>query len=446
MTDVWQQVLEILKQKVPVSQFETWLRPIKFHKVQDGVLTLEVPDEFFAKWVTDNYLDLIKDAMWDTSRSHINARFLISNYGSMNQKNDEPSGLVEESGASRTEEVRDSLIPWFTFETFVTGPSNYVAHSACQMVASNPAKVYNPLFIYGGVGVGKTHLVQSIAHRVIEHMPQMKVVYMTAEQFVNDVMNALKCERLEALRYSYRGRCDILIVDDIQYLAGKDFAQEELYHTFNYLFNAQKQIVLTGDEMPKAIPRLSERLRSRFLSGLIVDIAPPDFELRKNILLAKAQREGVTLPDDVACFLADRFADSIREMQGAYNRVVAHSLIRKIPLTYDLAVHVCNGIVSPRSQKINKESILKATADYFKVEVSDLTSNKRNRGVSTPRHVAMYLLKKHLGLSLQAIGDIFGGRRHPTILSGIRHIEDVKAGTPAIERAIKDIESELGIV
>jgi chromosomal replication initiator protein len=443
MSDVWQQVLEVLKEKVPMSQFETWLRPIKFHKVQDGVLTLEVPDEFFARWVTDNYLDLIKDAMWDTSRSHVNARFLISNAYS-DKQNDEPSASGEHGSVSQAVDGGNRLVPWFTFETFVTGPSNYVAHSACEMVASNPAKVYNPIFIYGGLGVGKTHLVQGIAHRVMERMPQMKVNYMTAEQFVNEVMNALKCERLEAFRYSYRGRCDILIVDDIQYLAGKDFAQEELYHTFNYLYNAQKQIVLTGDEVPKAIPRVSERLRSRFSSGLIVDIAPPDFELRKNILKAKAQREGVILPDDVACFLAERFSDSIREMQGAYNRVVAHSLIRRIPLTNDLAVHVCESIFALSTQKVTKENILKATADYFKVEVSDLTSGKRNRGVSTPRHVAMYLLKKHLGLSLQAIGDTFGGRKHPTIISAIKHVEQVKTSEPAIERAIKDIESQLG--
>lgn len=445
MSDIWQQVLEILKQKVPLSQFETWLRPIKFHEVQDGVLTLEVPDEFFARWVTDNYLDLIKDAMWDTSRSHISARFLISNTGGA--KENSGSSITTEKGAPvEAWEGGNRLVPWFTFDTFVTGPSNYVAYSACEMVASNPAKVYNPLFIYGGVGVGKTHLVQSIAHRVMERIPQLKVVYMTAEQFVNEVMNALKCERLEVLRYSYRGRCDILIVDDIQYLAGKEFAQEELYHTFNYLYNAQKQIVLTGDELPKAMPRLSERLRSRFCCGLIVDIAPPDFELRKNILKAKAQREGVELPDDVASFLADRFSDSIREMQGAYNRVVAHSLIRKVPLTYDLAVHVCETIFAPRSKNVSEETILKATADYFKVDVSDLTCGKRNRGVSTPRHVAMYLLKKHLGLSLKAIGEMFGGRRHPTVISALKHIERLKTSQPAVERAIKDIESQLGLV
>ncbi len=444
MVETWQQALEALRTRLDPAQFETWLRPIRLVDGSEGTLTLEVPDEFFARWVRDNYLEMIKDAIWDTARCHVGVQFRVSRHADASEPRRSAEGgdpREPESGSA----LGERLVPWFTFDTFVVGPSNEVAHSACEMVAANPAKTYNPLFIYGGVGLGKTHLVQSVGHAVQARFPSMRVLYMSGETYVNEVMTAFKNDRLDVLRHRYRGQCDVLLVDDIQYLSGRDFAQDEFFHTFNELYNAQKQIVITGDQFPSAIPKFSERLRSRFGWGLIADIAPPERELRMNILRRKAAREGIEVPEEVIAFLADQFPSSVRDLEGALNRVTAHSLIRKVPLTIDLAKRVIARIVTDRRGRLTSDLILKTVADYFQVHVSDLKSNRRHRGVSLPRQAAAYLLRRHTGVSLQEIGRLLGGRSHSTVLTALKRFEQHMALEPTTERAIKDIERQIGV-
>ncbi len=434
MLETWEKALELLRKRLDPVQFDTWLSPLHVERDgRDGNLVLEVPDEFFAKWVRDNYLELIKDAVWDTAKRHVGIDFKVAAA---------PSTDVREAAAPK---AVDGLVSRFTFDQFVVGPSNEVAHSACELVAANPAKTYNPLFIYGGVGLGKTHMVHAVGHAIHQKFPGQRILYMSGESYVNEVMTAIKNGRLDTLRYRYRGQCDVLLMDDIQYLAGKEFAQEEFFHTFNELYNAEKQIVITSDQFPSTIPKVSERLRSRFEWGLIVDIAPPEPELCSRILQAKAEREGINLPKDVADFLAMHFSNSIRELEGALNRVTAHALIRRIPLTLDLARRVSERIVTDRSGRLTVDMVLKTVADYFQLSVSDIKCARRHRGVSVPRQIAALLVRRHTPASLPNIGAALGGRSHTTILSGLRHIARIMEQDPAVERAVKDIERQLGL-
>lgn len=444
MLETWQQTLEILKTRLDPVQYETWLSPLRLVDGPEGSLTLEVPDEFFARWVRDNYLDLIKDAVWDTTRTHVGIDFKVGASGgrAAARRSTEPAQVQP---VRNPENLGERLVPRFNFDNFVVGPSNEVGHSACEMVAETPAGAYNPLFIYGGVGLGKTHLVQAVGHSVRSRYPDMRILYMSGESYVNEIMTAVKNNRLDAVRYRYRGQCDVLLVDDIQYLAGREFAQEEFYHTFNELYNAQKQIVITGDQLPSAIPKVSERLMSRFGWGLIVDIGPPEPELRVRIVQRKAEREGIELPEEVASYLASRFTSSVRDLEGALNRVTAHALIRKIPLTLELARRVTDRIVTDRRGRLTPDVIQKMVADYFQLQVSDLKSSRRHRGVSLPRQIAIHLLRKHTGASLQAIGQSLGGRSHTTVLAALAHIDKIIDSEPATERAIKDIERQLGV-
>lgn len=433
MLETWQQVLEILKNRLDPEQFNTWLLPMRPMSGEDGRLTLEVPDEFFARWINDNYLELIKDALWDCARRHVGIDFKIA----------APSA---KSISVEPSQNRDAgLVPWYTFDNFVVAPSNEMAHSACELVAANPARIYNPLFIYGGVGLGKTHLLHAVGHAVRENHPEARVLYMSAETFVNEVMTAVKNSRLDVMRYRCRGQCDVLLIDDVQYLATREFAQEEFFHTFNELYNAQKQIVLSADQFPTSIPKVSERLRSRFEWGLIVDIGPPEKELRIKIVRRKAAREGYDLPDEVANFLAERFHNSVRELEGALNRVTAHALIRKIPITLELARAVTDRILTDLRGRLTTETVLKTVADYFQIQVSDIKSPRRSRTVSKPRQIAILLLRRHTGASLPAIGAAIGGRSHTTVLAALQQIEKMIATEPAMERAVKDIERQLGV-
>lgn len=438
MSETWIKALEILKARLDPVQFETWLSPIRITPGEGDALTLEVPDEFSARWIRDNYLEMIKDALWDTARAPVGIDFRVREVSAPPRSRPQPD---EAQAASPT---ADSLVARFTFDQFVVAPSNEIAHSASELVAAAPGTSYNPLFLYGGVGVGKTHLVHGIGHALRDRYPRLWMVYTFGESYVNEVMTASRNGRLDLLRHRYRGQCDVLLMDDIQYLAGKEFAQEEFFHTFNELYNAGKQIVVTSDQSPRKIPGITERLRSRFEWGLLVDIAPPEHELRVQILLRKAGRESIPLTLDVAEFLAQRFSSSVRELEGALNRVAAHAMIRKVPLTLDMARRVTDGIVSDRRGHLGAETVLKVVADYFGLHVGDLKSPRRHQAVSVPRQIAMHLLRERTGASLPAIGAVFGGRSHTTVLASLRRIQDLMETESATERAVRDIERQLG--
>lgn len=454
MPEAWSKALEILKDRLDPVQFEMWLRPIRPAQLGEGSMLLEVPDEFFARWIRDNYLELIKDALWDTTRQPIGVEFAIR--GQMPTDAPAQQDLATalaippaspSTTARPTPAASDAerMVPRFTFDNYIVGLSNEVAHSASEFVAAKPGAAYNPLFLYGGVGMGKTHLLHAIAHELRRRQPNLRILYNFGESYVNEVMTAMKNGRLDALRYQYRGQCDVLLMDDVHYLAGKEFAQEEFFHTFNELYNGGKQIVFTSDQVPSSIPKVSERLRSRFEWGLVVDIAPPDEEMRVRILLRKAAREGIDLSQEVAHYLAQRFPTSVRELEGALNRVAAHSLIRKVPLTADLARRLTEQIVSDRRGRLTPELILKVVAEYFQLQPSDLKSPRRHRAVSTPRQIAMYVIRRHTTASLPTIGALFGGRSHSTILTALAHLEGLLKKEPATERAVRDIERQLGL-
>jgi chromosomal replication initiator protein len=432
-----------------------WLSPIRPTADGDGSMLLEVPDEFFARWIRDNYLELIKDALWDTTRRSVGVEFAIRGQLPTDApaKQDLAAALAIPPVSStnvllaqgQQGQVSERLVPRFTFQNFLVGSSNEVAHSACEYVSGNPGAAYNPLFLHGGVGLGKTHLLHAIGQELRRCCPHLRVLYTFGESYVNEVMTAMKNGRLDALRYQYRGQCDVLLMDDVHYLAGREFAQEEFFHTFNELYNAQKQIVFTSDQVPSSIPKVSERLRSRFEWGLVADIVPPDEDLRVRILLRKAVREGIDLPHDVARFLAQRFTSSVRELEGALNRVAAHSLIRKVPLTADLARRLTEQIVSDRRGRLTPELIVKVVSEYFQLLPADLKSPRRHRAVSVPRQVAMYLIRRHTTASLPAIGAVFGGRSHSTVLTALAHLQGLLAKEPATDRAVRDIERQLGL-
>jgi len=462
MLETWNKAMQILRSRLDPIQFDRWLSPIQPEAGTDGRLTLEVPDEFSARWVSDNYLELIKDALWDTARKHVGIDFKVRAGTPPEAPRLVPpaprepaapvggSGVLPAAGAHPAQAAAQPpealpLVPWYTFGTFVIGPSNQMAHSACELVAGNLGGMYNPLYVYGGVGLGKTHLLHAIGHHVIAARPGTRVLYMSGESYVNEVMTARRNDRLDVLRHRYRGQCDVLLVDDVQYLADREFAQEEFFHTFNELHNAQRQIVISGDQFPSSMPKFSERLRSRFEWGLIVDVAPPDHDLRVRVLRQKAGREGQVLPDDVAEFLAARFSSSCREIEGALNRVTAAALIKRIPISLELARSVTDRIIADRKGRLTPEIFLKTVADYFQVSVADLKSERRNREVSRPRQVAILLVRKHTGASLPAIGDLLGGRSHTTILAAHRQIEETIAAEPGLERAVKDIERQMGL-
>lgn len=443
MLKTWSRALEILKNRMEPEQFETWLSPIRPADNGENLL-LEVPDEFFARWVRDNYMEMIRDAVWDTARRHVGIDFKILEGRSSTateRETPEDRQIAQQTVLAGGQQ----LIPRFTFGHFVLGPGNEMAHSASMMIARKPGGSYNPLFIHGGVGLGKTHMIQAIGHLVKAEHPGLKVVYTTGESFVNEVMSALKFKRLDTLRYRYRGQCDVLLLDDIHYLAGKEFAQEEFFHTFNDLYNGQRQVVLTCDQDPSSLAQFSERLRSRFQWGLITDILPPDRETRIRILLSKADRDSFELPLDVAEFLAERFPSSVRELEGAMNRVTAHTMIRKVPLTLDIARRVIERIITDRRGRLNADLVIKVVADYFQLTPMDIRSPKRHRAVSVPRQIAMRLLRDHTDLSLPAIGAAFGGRSHTTVLAALHHIQALEDTEPATMRAIKDIERSLGV-
>jgi len=431
MLDSWQNAMNLLRSRLDPVQYERWLSPIRPIDGGDGRITLEVPDEFSARWISDNYIELIKDAFWDTARKHVWIDFLVRGKTTEDAAPETPTGAQP--------------VPWYTFENFVVGPSNQMAHSACHMVASNPGASYNPVFVHGGVGLGKTHLLHAIWHAVVARRSATRVLYVSGEAYVNEVMIARRNDRLDALRHRYRGQCDVLLVDDIQYLADREFAQEEFFHTFNDLHNAQRQIVISSDQHPDLMPKFSDRLRSRFEWGLIVDLMPPDMDLRIRILKRKAAREGYELADEVAEFLATRFTSSVREIEGALNRVTAAALIQKIPVSLELARSVCDRIIADRKGRITTDAILRTVAEYFQIHVPDLKSSRRNREVSRPRQVAILLLRRHTGASLPEIGRTFGGRSHTTVLVGLRKIEKLLVSEPALGRAVKDIEAQLGL-
>jgi chromosomal replication initiator protein len=417
-TTLWNRCIRDLQAELPEQQFNTWIRPLQ--AVEDGeTLKLLAPNRFVVDWLQENYIERIVELVDDAG----GASEVIVEVGSR-QKAEAPVVTANRTmppSARSVAPVASGLNPDFSFTNFVEGKSNQLARAAACQVGENPGKSYNPLFIYGGVGLGKTHLMQAIGNAMLARNPRARVSYVHSERFVGDMVRGLQHNTISEFKRSYRS-LDALLIDDIQFFAGKERSQEEFFHTFNALFEGKQQIVLTCDRYPKEVHGLEERLKSRFGWGLTVSIEPPELETSVAILKSKAAIDGTDLPDEVAFFIAKRIRSNVRELEGALRRVIANSTFTGRPISLDFAKEALRDLLALQERLVSIENIQKTVAEYFKIRVADLLSKRRSRSIARPRQIAMALAKELTNHSLPEIGDAFGGRDHTTVLHGCRRI------------------------
>jgi chromosomal replication initiator protein len=421
---IWDQILSRIETKVNRHSFYTWFKPTSLMVDGGGSISVRVPNQLFKDWLGKHYSVVLSEALTEVQRPDTSVVFLPDGAPAP-----EPAVEVQPVPVERLETVAPvprtragGLNERYTFDTFIVGPSNQFAHAACRAVAEAPSRSYNPLFIYGGVGLGKTHLMHAIGRYVLQHDPSLRLTYISSERFMNEMINALRYERILDFRELYRS-VDIILVDDIQFVSGKEGTQTEFFHTFNALYDAQKQIVLSSDRPPHEIPALEERLRSRFEWGLIADIQPPDLETKVAILKRKAEAEGVPLPDNVAMFIAGRIKSNIRELEGSLIRLIAYASLTGRDISLELTQEVLRNVIDLDNRAITIESIQKYVADYYQLKVHELKSRNNSKSVALPRQVAMYLCKKLTTASLPEIGRSFGGKHHSTVIHSVRKVE-----------------------
>lgn len=440
---VWDEALNIIEKELSKPSFETWLKSTKPVILNNGVAVICVPNDFAKDWLESRYSHLIKSALESVTNKEISLRFILPHQVEENIDSvvDEP---INQKSKSRprvpVEDILPSCLnPKYTFDTFVVGNSNRFAHAASLAVAEAPAKAYNPLFIYGGVGLGKTHLMHAIGHYILEQNPASKVVYISSEKFTNELINSIRDDQTESFRNRYRNM-DILLIDDIQFVAGKERTQEEFFHTFNALHEANKQIIISSDRPPKEIPTLEDRLRSRFEWGLITDIQAPDFETRIAILRKKAQLENLTVPNDVTIYIANKIQSNIRELEGALTRVMAYAAVTNCELTPELTAEALKDILPANKPKqITIKLIQETVAEYYNLRLDDFKAKKRTRAVAFPRQIAMFLCRELTDSSLPKIGEEFGGRDHTTVI----HAHEKISGDIAKDHNLKNVVNEL---
>lgn len=448
--EVWSRALQIIKEKVGEHVFDKWLSLADTRVYQnDNRIEILFPNKFFKDWVDEHYGALIKETIANVSNGERRTEVIFSvNEGAVSA-NDEAGARAKysKSAPTRTEaqnliNARTALNPTYTFDGFVVGPSNRFAHAASLAVAESPAKAYNPLFIYGGVGLGKTHLMHAIGHRILDGNPSTKVAYISSEAFTNQLIDAIQHRATVKFRERYR-QVDILLIDDIPFIADKDATQEEFFHTFNVLYDAHKQIVISSDRPPKQIPNIEERLISRFEWGLMTDIQPPDTETRIAILRKKAQVANVVVPEDVIFFIANKINSNIRELEGALIRVVAYAKFKSGPIVLDIAKEVLKDMLLEEESKITIELIQEMVAKHFDIHPSNMRAKKRGRTIAYPRQIAMFLARELTDHSLPEIGEAFGGRDHTTVIYAQKKIKtDMKKDINKknlLERLVKEI-------
>ena len=441
---VWTKILETAKETFGEQSFETWFRPIRVHGLSEETLTLEVPNKFFQTWIKEHYLELINQALRTAlGKESVAVEFVVAQTEPAPRQEEKPKSkrwFFRKATTAQTASPRE-LNPNYIFENFVVGPSNRFAHAASLAVAQSPARSYNPLFIYGGVGLGKTHLMQAIGSYTLQHNAQAKVTYISSENFTNQLIGAIQHRTTTNFRERYRNM-DILLIDDIHFIAGKEATQEEFFHTFNALYDAHKQIVLSSDRPPKDIPTLEERLVSRFEWGLITDIQAPDLETRIAILKKKIEQNQAEVPDEVVFFIADKIKLNIRELEGALIRVVAYSSLTNERISLDLAHSVLKDMLL-EEKKVSVDDIQKKVATYFDLRILDLKAKKRNRAVVYPRQIAMYLARNFTDLSLPDIGEYFGGRDHTTVLYAYEKIQEELKKDPKLQDLLDKLIVEI---
>lgn len=455
--EVWEEFLTSAEPGLSYHVLETWLRPIQCSSFEDGVATLEVRDQFSRDWLHDHYFDFIRDGLAQVTGHPVAIEWKINpelqktapiplceDEDSSNSSISGISGISTANNPGQREHPQ--LNKRYTFENFVCGPSNQFALAATRAVADKPGKAYNPLFLYGRVGLGKTHLLQAIGQEVLKHYSDQRIIYCTSEQFTNEVVNAVLGNKLKQLHDKYRNNCSVLLIDDIQMIAGKERTQNEFFYIFNKLYDSQRQIVVTSDKLPHEIPDIEERLRNRFQFGLIADIQAPEIETRVAILRRKALDEGLELPDDVAFFLAESVRSNVRELEGALVRVLAHASLTGATVTVDYARQVLADILRTRTQRLTVESIQRTVAEYFSVRVSDLKSRRRPKALVRSRQVAMYLARKHAGASYPDLGARFGDKDHTTVMSACKKIDRLLKTDPDLRNEITELERQLDVM
>lgn len=432
-----------IETKISKPSFETWLKSTKAHSLQGDTLTITAPNEFARDWLEERYSQLISGILYEITGEELIVKFIIP----QNQSEEEINLPVPPKKAIKDDDVTElpqSLLnPKYLFDTFVIGSGNRFAHAASLAVAEAPAKAYNPLFIYGGVGLGKTHLMHAIGHYVLDHNPSAKVVYLSSEKFTNEFINSIRDNKAIEFRNKYRN-VDVLLIDDIQFLAGKESTQEEFFHTFNTLHEESKQIVISSDRPPREIPTLEDRLRSRFEWGLITDITPPDLETRIAILRKKAKAEGLDIPNEVMLYIANQIDSNIRELEGALIRVVAYSSLINKDINADLAAEALKDIIpSSKPKVITIQEIQRVVGEHFSIKLDDFKAKKRTKSVAFPRQIAMYLSRELTDFSLPKIGEEFGGRDHTTVIHAHEKISKLLQSDPQLQKQLKEINELL---
>ena len=422
-SSIWDMVLARVETKVNRHSFYTWFRPTSLIADSGSGLTIRVPNPLFTDWLTKHYSGVLAEALEEVKRPGTSVAFVADGGRSdavaeeaQDRADDPDLPVLSNSGG---------LTPRYTFDTFIVGPSNQFAHAACRAVAEAPSRSYNPLFIYGGVGLGKTHLMHAIGQYVLLHDPSLTLTYISSERFMNEMINAVRYDRILDFRERYRS-VDVLLVDDIQFVSGKEGTQTEFFHTFNALYDSQKQIVLSSDRPPHEIPALEERLRSRFEWGLIADIQPPDLETKVAILKRRAEAEAVPLPDNVALYIAGRIKSNVRELEGSLTRLIAYASLTGREISLDLTQEILKNVIDQDEKHVTIESIQKFVADYYQLKVAELKSRNNSKSVAMPRQVAMYVCKSLTHASLPEIGRSFGGKHHSTVIHSIKKVEELR--------------------
>jgi chromosomal replication initiator protein len=415
---IWRSVLAHLQHTMAPANFDTWLRPTRGIELENNVLWVGVPTTYVREWLEQRLAAVIRKTLSETGNSEVEVRFrVMSELGDRNGGGRRRARTTSTAGGWFFEGQRTTFNPRYTFDDFIVGGSNRFAHAAARAVAERPAQTYNPLFIYGGVGLGKTHLLHAVGHAVMHDFPDFRVLYTTSERFMNELIKAIRESDTEDFRDHYR-LVDLLLIDDIQFISGKESTQEEFFHTFNALHDNGKQIVISCDSPPKGLNPLEERLRSRFEWGLIADIQPPDLETRIAILRSKAEMQDLPVPTDVIQYLARRAPSNIRELEGSLNRIIAYASLNEKHLSVDLAAAALDSLSGPRRSQLTPQSIITCVSKYFGLSSDDMTGKSRDKSVVVPRQIAMYLVREETSASLEQIGQLLGGRDHTTVMHG----------------------------